>query len=160
MTIHQQHLDELETFLLGHDDAEPPMFQRRYDEDDDAVTRLLDDALEQDEWWVALSPAERCTLSTASLSAGLWSGQLRNDVWVWREGMAGWSPVTQVQEFALIAALPPAPTPPPPEPDEPVLEELPGGPLRGLVMGLSATAIVALFMTMYAISAGAGGALP
>jgi hypothetical protein len=35
-----------------------------------------------------------------------------------------------------------------------------GGRLRGLVMGLSATAIVALFMTMYAISAGASGALP
>jgi uncharacterized protein DUF4339 len=159
MTFNQQQLEELETFLLGQDEAEPPVFQRRYDEDD-AVTRLLDDALEADEWWVAMSPEERCTLSTASVSAGLWSGQLKNDVWVWREGMAGWSPVTEVQEFALIAALPPAPTPPPQELDEPVLDDPAGGRVRGLVMGLSATAIVALFMTMYAISAGAGGALP
>lgn len=160
MTTNHQHLEQLETFLIGQSDAEPPVFQRRYEEDDEAVTRLLDEALEHDEWWVAVSPEDRRTLTTASVSAGLWSGELKNDVWVWREGMACWSPVTHVPQFALIAALPPAPTPPAFQLDEPTPEELPGGRLRGMVMGVSAAAIVALFVTMYAISAGAGGPLP
>lgn len=162
MTMQDQRLEELETHLLGQTGAEPPMLTRRYDEDDDAVTRLLDDALEQDEWWVAVSPDERRAMSTESLSAALWSGQLKNDVWVWRAGMPGWAPVAQVPQFALIAALPPAPVPAPLQHalEEPALEELPEGRMRGVVMGLSATAIVALFTTMYAISAGAGSALP
>jgi uncharacterized protein DUF4339 len=166
MTMNQQHLEQLERALIGPShsleasETEPPMFPRRYAEDDDAVTRLLDEALEQDEWWVAVSPEERCTLTTARVSAGLWSGELGNHAWVWREGMASWAPVTEVPQFALIAALPPAPTPPPFELDEPIAEEGPEGGLRGVVMGLSATAIVALFVTMYAISAGAGGTLP
>lgn len=162
MTMNQQHLEELETYLLASNDAQPPQLGRRYDEGDDAVTRLLDDALEQDEWWLAVSAEERRTLTTASISAGLWSGEIKNDAWVWRAGMPAWSPVTSVQEFALIAALPPAPTPPLPaqgeleaEPEEAV-----GGRIRGVVMGLSATAIVTLFLTMYAISSGAGGGLP
>jgi hypothetical protein len=164
MTMNQQQLEELENYLLGSNDAQPALFDRRYDEDDDAVTRLLDEALEQDEWWVAVSKEERRTLTTASISAGLWSGEIKNDAWVWREGMPGWSPVTSVQEFALIAALPPAPTPPLPTFDarepESESEEAIGGRIRGVVMGLSATAIVALFLTMYAISSGAGGGLP
>jgi hypothetical protein len=158
MSVSQESLYDLEAFLIAPRAVEPRALPRRYAEDDGEVTRSLAAALEGDEWWVALSQQERRTLTTDRLSSALWSGEVKNDAWVWREGMASWAPVTEVPQFALIAALPPAPTPPPERLDCDELGREDGTALavKRVVMALSATAIVALFTTMYAISSGVG----
>jgi hypothetical protein len=144
----------------------------------EALEAILLEPSDDTEWWVALSAHQRCSLSTARLASALWTGEVSSEVWVWREGMPMWLPVTRVPEFEGTVALPPAPsqplTPPllplrtaPPTPEwtepahvESALEDPLSLRVKRAVMALSALAILALFATMYGISSGGAGQEP
>jgi hypothetical protein len=142
---------------------------RHYAEDDDAATRFLEGPLDDPEWIVVVAPHDRRMLSTAQLSAGLRSGELRLEMLVWRSGMRAWSPIGAIAELNRVEAAslpteqcsPPCVTPAAPEvitaalePDtrEPTFDLAPSTRVKQAVMGLSALIIFGVFLTMFAIS--------
>jgi hypothetical protein len=65
------------------------------------------------EWFYAIGGEQRGPVDDADVRAMLASGRLNADSLVWRDGMAQWSRLGDVPEFA---ARPPPPPPPPPPP--------------------------------------------
>jgi len=65
------------------------------------------------DWFYARDGQQVGPISITQLKVMLASGQLRLTDLVWTEGMAGWSPPTEVPELLPIASSPGRPQPPP-----------------------------------------------
>jgi predicted Zn finger-like uncharacterized protein len=70
--------------------------------DDDEATRIAHSALPQAsaEWSVNLSDTDQRSMSAEEIVAGWHSGLVRDDAFVWKEGMDDWKPVLEVPELA------------------------------------------------------------
>ncbi len=70
--------------------------------DDDEATRIAPGAAAPgaDEWSVNLSDTDQRTMTEEEIVAGWRSGLIREDAFVWKDGMDDWKPVLEVPELA------------------------------------------------------------
>jgi predicted Zn finger-like uncharacterized protein len=70
--------------------------------DDDEATRVAHGPLghSEPEWSVNLSDTDQRTMSADEIVSGWHSGQIREDAFVWKDGMDDWKPVLEVPELA------------------------------------------------------------
>lgn len=119
MTQSNNDIEELEELLTELEGQEAQLV-RPYTEDDDAVTRLMDAPLGDQEWMVQVTALDRRMMSQDQVLADLRAGKLTNRTLVWQGGMDDWLPISRVDSLARGAAgagsFPPgslpAPSPP------------------------------------------------
>lgn len=172
------YFDSREELLLELQEERAQL--RRYADEEDAVTRLLQASLEDDpEWIVVVAAHDRRMLSADQLSAALRSGEVTPETLVWRSGMRVWSPIAAIPQLTvsselargeaapLVHAAPHRQPSPPPLPRAPAKkafaevelpmpevdsETVPSTRVKQAVMGLSALIMLGVFLTMFAIS--------
>ena len=69
-----------------------------------------------DAWHIAISGQTHGPFSAAQIAEGLSLGQIEKSTPVWRDGMAGWQPLSDVPQLAQRTPPPPPPAPPVPPP--------------------------------------------
>ncbi|MEY4545183.1 MAG: hypothetical protein RL685_1378 [Pseudomonadota bacterium] len=117
MTQSNNDIEELEELLTELEGQEAQLV-RPYGEDDDAVTRLMDAPLGDQEWMVQVTALDRRMMSQDNLLADLRAGKLSSRTLVWRGGMEDWLPIARVDGLSRGAAgpgsFPPGSLPAPP----------------------------------------------
>lgn len=173
------YVESREELLLELWEARAPL--PRYGEEDEAITCLLRGPADGPEWIVVVAAHDRRMLSTSQVALGLRSGELGPQTLIWRSGMRAWSSIAAIaglSELLGVEAAPPrsgrpSPAPgahsPPPtakpasgsiavvpaferEPREAHFDAAPCTRVKQVVMGLSALIMLAVFLTMFAIS--------
>ena len=129
MTNSNNDIEELEE-LLTELEGQEARIVTPYSEEDDAVTRLMEAPLGDQDWMVQVTALDRRMMSTPQLLSELSSGRISSRTLVWRGGMSDWLPIARVEELSRASAAPIsapsrsfvnlAPPPPPPQPSKPV----------------------------------------
>jgi len=149
MTNSNNDIEELEELLTELEGQEAQIITP-YSEEDDAVTRLMDAPLGDQDWMVQVTALDRRMMSTSQLLSELQAGKVNGRTLVWRTGMDDWMPVSRTDELAHAsvspaprvssapaatrnssqrAAFPLAPPPPAPQPSQPLWSNPPLAPL-------------------------------
>lgn len=102
MTQSNNDIEELEELLTELEGQEAQLV-RPYGEDDDAVTRLMDAPLGDQEWMVQVTALDRRMMSQDNVLADLRAGKLSNRTLVWRGGMEDWLPIARVDSLSRAA---------------------------------------------------------
>jgi hypothetical protein len=125
MTNRNNDIEELEE-LLTELEGQEAQIVTPYSEEDDAVTRLMDAPLGDQDWMVQVTALDRRMMSTSQVINELSLGKISQRTLVWRGGMDDWMPLSRVDELSRASAPPPsavpqrssyqnlAPPPPPP----------------------------------------------
>ncbi len=103
MTQSNNDIEELEELLTELEGQEAQLV-RPYTEDDDAVTRLMDAPLGDQEWMVQVTALDRRMMSQDQVLADLRAGKLSNRTLVWQGGMDDWLPIARVEGLSRAAA--------------------------------------------------------
>jgi hypothetical protein len=148
MTNSNNDIEELEE-LLTELEGQEARIVTPYSEEDDAVTRLMDAPLGDQDWMVQVTALDRRMMSNSQVLSELQAGKINGRTLVWRGGMDDWLPVSRVDELARISAPPvsmprastlpvqrpaftnlaPPPPPPPAQPSQPLWSGPPSAPL-------------------------------
>jgi len=152
MTNSNNDIEELEELLTELEGQEAQIITP-YSEEDDAVTRLMDAPLGDQDWMVQVTALDRRMMSTSQVLSELQSGKVNGRTLVWRTGMDDWMPVSRIDELSRSSAAPIgmpapgrssslsprgmggaafanlAPPPPPPQPSQPMWSSPPSAPL-------------------------------
>jgi GYF domain 2 len=91
-----EELEELLTELEGQE----AQIVTPYSEEDDAVTRLMDAPLGDQDWMVQVTALDRRMMSTTQLLSELQMGKVNGRTLVWRGGMDDWMPVSRIDELS------------------------------------------------------------
>src|SRR5690606_26322018 len=75
-------------------------------EEDDAVTRLMEAPLGDQDWMVQVTALDRRMMSTSQVLSELQSGKVNGRTLVWRTGMDDWMPLSRVDELSHASAAP------------------------------------------------------
>jgi len=130
MTNSNNDIEELEE-LLTELEGQEARIVTPYSEEDDAVTRLMEAPLGDQDWMVQVTALDRRMMSTPQLLSELSAGRISSRTLVWRGGMGDWLPVARVDELSRASAAPTSapqrafvnlapPPPPPPQPSKPM----------------------------------------
>jgi hypothetical protein len=138
MTNSNNDIEELEE-LLSELEGQEAQIVTPYSEEDDAVTRLMDAPLGDQDWMVQVTALDRRMMSTNQLLSELQVGKVSGRTLVWRTGMDDWMPVSRIDELSHASAAPHsmsapaprnsspraafsnlAPPPPPPQASQPL----------------------------------------
>lgn len=103
MTQSNNDIEELEELLTELEGQEAQLV-RPYTEDDDAVTRLMDAPLGDQEWMVQVTALDRRMMSQEQVLADLRAGKLTSRTLVWQGGMDDWLPIARVDALSHGAA--------------------------------------------------------
>lgn len=106
--------DSREELLLELQDGRAQQL-RQYAEDDDAVTRFLEEPLGEPEWIVVVGVHDRRMLSCSQLLTGLRTGELSQKMLAWRSGMRAWSAIAEIPALTRALAAPVSSQAPSPE---------------------------------------------
>jgi hypothetical protein len=146
MTNSNNDIEELEE-LLSELEGQEAQIVTPYSEEDDAVTRLMDAPLSDQDWMVQVTALDRRMMSNSQLLSELQAGKVSGRTLVWRTGMDDWMPVSRIDELSRAvathgmpapsqrnssprAAFPNlAPPPPQPQPSQPLWSSPPSAPL-------------------------------
>lgn len=145
MTNSNNDIEELEE-LLSELEGQEAQIVTPYSEEDDAVTRLMDAPLGDQDWMVQVTALDRRMMSTNQLLSELQAGKVSGRTLVWRTGMDDWMPMSRIDELSRASAAPLgmsaqrnsspraafpnlAPPPPPPQPSQPLWSSAPSAPL-------------------------------
>lgn len=107
MTNSNNDIEELEE-LLTELEGQEAQIVTPYSEEDDAVTRLMDAPLGDQDWMVQVTALDRRMMSTSQLLSELQAGKVSSRTLVWRGGMDDWLPVSRVDELSLASPSPAA----------------------------------------------------
>jgi hypothetical protein len=138
MTNRNNDIEELEE-LLTELEGQEARIVTPYSEEDDAVTRLMDAPLGDQDWMVQVTALDRRMMATNQVLSELQAGKINGRTLVWRGGMDDWLPVSRIDELAHASAPPvsmprtsalpvqrpaftnlaPPPPPPPAQPSQP-----------------------------------------
>jgi hypothetical protein len=105
MTNSNNDIEELEE-LLTELEGQEAQIVTPYSEEDDAVTRLMDAPLGDQDWMVQVTALDRRMMSTSQLLSELQSGKVNGRTLVWRGGMDDWMPVSRIDELARASSPP------------------------------------------------------
>lgn len=105
MTNSNNDIEELEE-LLTELEGQEAQIVTPYSEEDDAVTRLMDAPLGDQDWMVQVTALDRRMMSTSQLLSELQSGKVNGRTLVWRGGMDDWMPVSRIDELSRASAPP------------------------------------------------------
>jgi hypothetical protein len=130
MTNSNNDIEELEE-LLTELEGQEARIVTPYSEEDDAVTRLMEAPLGDQDWMVQVTALDRRMMSTPQLLSELSAGRISSRTLVWRGGMSDWLPIARVDELSRASAAPVSapsrafvnlapPPPPPPQPSKPL----------------------------------------
>src|SRR4051812_17900876 len=97
-----EELEELLTELEGQE----AQIVTPYSEEDDAVTRLMDAPLGDQDWMVQVTALDRRMMSTSQVLNELSLGKINQRTLVWRGGMDDWMPLSRVDELSRASAPP------------------------------------------------------
>ena len=140
MTNSNNDIEELEELLTELEGQEARIITP-YSEEDDAVTRLMDAPLGDQDWMVQVTALDRRMMSTPQLLSELQAGRVSSRTLVWRGGMSDWLPIARVEELSRVSAAPRSapraafvnlapPPPPPPQQSKPMwASPVPSAPL-------------------------------
>jgi hypothetical protein len=98
MTNSNNDIEELEE-LLSELEGQEAQIVTPYSEEDDAVTRLMDAPLGDQDWMVQVTALDRRMMSTNQLLSELQVGKVNSRTLVWRTGMDDWMPVSRIDEL-------------------------------------------------------------
>ena len=130
MTNSNNDIEELEE-LLTELEGQEAQIVTPYSEEDDAVTRLMEAPLGDQDWMVQVTALDRRMMTTGQVLSELSAGKINPRTLVWRGGMDDWMPIARIDELSR-ASMPPvsvmprpsyaklAPPPPPPQPSQPM----------------------------------------
>lgn len=105
MTNSNNDIEELEE-LLTELEGQEAQIVTPYSEEDDAVTRLMDAPLGDQDWMVQVTALDRRMMSTSQLLTELQTGKVNGRTLVWRTGMDDWMPVSRIDELSRASAAP------------------------------------------------------
>jgi hypothetical protein len=108
MTNSNNDIEELEELLTELEGQEAQIITP-YSEEDDAVTRLMDAPLGDQDWMVQITALDRRMMSSSQLLSDLQAGKVNARTLVWRGGMDDWMPISRIDELSRASA--PAPLP-------------------------------------------------
>jgi hypothetical protein len=143
MTNSNNDIEELEE-LLTELEGQEAQIVTPYSEEDDAVTRLMEAPLGDQDWMVQVTALDRRMMSTNQVLSELHTGKVNGRTLVWRTGMADWLPIARVDELSRASVPAPvqrnsspraaafpnlAPAPAPPQPSQPMWSSPPSAPL-------------------------------
>lgn len=98
MTNKNNYTEGLEELLTELGEPEAPVAAYS-EEDDDAVTQLLESPLSDQEWMVQVSALDRRMMATAQLLEELAAGNVNGATLVWRGGMDDWAELSSIAEL-------------------------------------------------------------
>jgi hypothetical protein len=110
MTNSNNDIEELEELLTELEGQEAQIITP-YSEEDDAVTRLMDAPLGDQDWMVQITALDRRMMSSSQLLSELQSGKVNARTLVWRGGMDDWMPVSRIDELSRASASAPQSAP-------------------------------------------------
>jgi hypothetical protein len=103
MTNSNNDIEELEE-LLTELEGQEAQIVTPYSEEDDAVTRLMDAPLGDQDWMVQVTALDRRMMSTNQLLSELQTGKVTGRTLVWRGGMDDWMPISRIDELSRASA--------------------------------------------------------
>jgi hypothetical protein len=103
MTNSNNDIEELEE-LLTELEGQEAQIVTPYSEEDDAVTRLMDAPLGDQDWMVQVTALDRRMMSTNQLLSELQLGKVNGRTLVWRGGMDDWLPISRIDELSRGSA--------------------------------------------------------
>jgi hypothetical protein len=106
MTNSNNDIEELEELLTELEGQEAQIITP-YSEEDDAVTRLMDAPLGDQDWMVQITALDRRMMSSSQLLSDLQAGKVNARTLVWRGGMDDWMPISRIDELSRASS--PAP---------------------------------------------------
>src|SRR5688572_30360027 len=105
MTQRNNDIEELEE-LLTELEGQEARIVTPYSEEDDAVTRLMDAPLGDQDWMVQVTALDRRMMTTSQVLSELQTGKINGRTLVWRGGMDDWLPVARIDELSHASAPP------------------------------------------------------